>query len=326
MVSPKTAYRTKVLSATALAAASIGVLFLRFAKPKDEPIMHTERPHPTMPAPAPQEDCSPQKGDLMCEIRKGEADPLSLTFDPESCGFCGDGVRQVNAPAGSPPVLDLDSGITTQLVTERPSETPESCPVDLHCGNGRRDFRRTYGSWLEPSADAGAADGGYSLGTKTITETARNCPGDARQNGNGGGDSGIEVIEDAEPPLTLPSTSAWNCPSMQMPSNSSDMVDMRSSSVWNALSRVYGAVNSNAAALRRALGVSESARVDLRLYIRVEPRGYMSFNQVSAQCDNQPCGDAQTIINATGLSLNGLVMGAPETECFWTLTIHVPRA
>jgi len=324
MVSPKTAYRTKVVSATALAAASIGVLFLRFAKPKDEPIMYTERPHPTVPAP--HEDCEPHKGDLLCEVRKGEADPLSRTFDPESCGFCGDGIRQVTAPAGSPPVLDMDSGITTQLVTERPSETPESCAVDFHCGNGRRDFRRTYGAWLETLADAGVRDGSYILGTKTITENSHNCPSDTRSSGNGGGDAGMEVVEDAEPPPAQQTTSAWNCPSMSMPTNSSDMVDMRSSSVWNALSRVYGAINTNAAALRRAIGASESARVDLRLNIRVEPRGYMSFNQVSAQCDNQPCGDSQSIINATGLSLNGLVMGAPETECYWTLTIHVPRA
>jgi len=322
MASPKTLYRTKLASATALAAASIGMLFLRVAKPKDEPIMHTERPHPS--AALADDDCEPVKGDMRCEMRKGEADPLSITFDPESCGYCGDDIRQATAPEGAPPVLDLDSGILTQQVTERPSETPQSCPVDFHCGNGRRDFQRTYGSWLSPQTDAGP-DTGYSIGTKTITESARDCPGDIRPNGNGGGDAASEVVEDAEPASVRQTSSVWDCPSIMIPSNSSDMVDMHSSSMWRALSRIHGAINNHAAELRRALGASENADVDVRFSIRVDPRGYLTLRDASAQCDSMPCGDAPAIINSTYLSLMGLAIGGPGVECFWGMTIRVPK-
>ncbi len=305
-----------------LAGASISLLFLKCGKPMGESPQHTEPRTQPVTAPA-DEDCEPRKNDFQCEIRKGESDPLSVTFDPMSCGYCGDSVRQVLSDAGTPPVMDMDSGITTQAVTERPSETPENCPVDFHCGNGRRDFRRTYGSWIEPLADSGP-DAGYVLGTRTITESIQDCPGDTRQNGHGGSGGGAPVEDE---PLPLRQTaSAWNCPSFVAPSQQVDMVDMHSNSVWSALSRIHGAINSNAAALRQALGAGATDRVVIRLNIRVEPRGYMSLNSISASCENRPCGDSQAIINATQLSLNGLVMGAPEMECFWTLTIRVPNA
>lgn len=326
MVNQKALHRAKIAGATLVAGASIGALFLRFSKPREEPIMDL----PPAPRPTAPPDCErePQMEDMRCELNKGEADPHSSTFDPASCGYCGDGIRQVTSTTGSRPFLDLDAMALVQEVTERPGETPENCPVEFHCGNGIHDFRQVYGAWLPPiavdTADRFPINEGYTLGTKTITENSKDCPADIARNGNSRRVAEPEAGT-GEARAALPSSYSWRCPALMAPESSSEMVNLHSSSVWSALSRINGAINNNAPALRLALDpVGEVGRVDVHLTIRIGPRGHMQLSGISATCDAVPCGDSVSIINATELSLSGLVMGAPGTECYWSLTLHVP--
>jgi hypothetical protein len=325
MVNQKALYRAKLAGATLVAGASIGALFLRFSKPREEPIMNL----PPVPRPTAPPDCGPEMEDMRCELNKGEADPHSATFDPVSCGYCGDGIRQVTSSTGSRPFLDIDTMTLVQEVTERPSETPENCPVEFHCGNGVQDFRQVYGAWLPPIAvehgDPVAINEGYTLGTKIITENSRDCPADVKRNGSSRRDAEQETGAREEPGAALPSSYSWRCPALMAPESSDEMVNLHSSSVWSALSRINGAINNNATALRQALDPAGIAgRVDVHLTIRIGPRGHMQLSGISATCDATPCGDSVSIINSTELSLNGLVMGAPGTECYWSLTLHVP--
>jgi hypothetical protein len=310
-------YRAKCAAASAAAVVAVGVFVTGLYKPGEEPIMRLKR-QPTMDRTA----CLPVKGDMKCEVAKGEADPASDTFDEVSCGLCGDGIRQVTAAWGRKPVSDSKSGIVTQDVTERPSETPQTCPVDFHCGNRRPDFGQPYGAWIGVyNIDTGMIT--YTLGIKTITETSRTCPADVR--------TGTGDLEDEDGPddyLLAPvklTDSTWECPGYVAPMSASDMTDMYSSTVWSAFSRVDGAISRNSKALREALGADGDADVAVRVTIRVEPEGNLILQRISATCSGAPCGTPHGIINATNLSLDGLALSGTGMECFWTLTTHPPK-
>jgi hypothetical protein len=103
----------------------------------------------------------PLKGDGQCEVDKGEHDPHSPTFDPQSCGYCGDGLRNVwtvFSMVEGQPIREVEVG----------RETAESCPVDFHCGNGTKELRPVvYGGIIAPRADGGV----YTYGNITIQES-----------------------------------------------------------------------------------------------------------------------------------------------------------
>jgi len=327
MVSHNTLYRMKIAAATITAGTSLGALFMKACEPINEPRLAF--PHRIQPVHEDEArtDCAPVKNDGRCEIRKGEADPLSITFDPESCGFCGDDIRQVTSETGGRPYAEGNAGIQYQRVTERPSETAESCPVDFHCGDKRVQVRQPYGAWVAVNllADSGAPDT-YNVGIKIITENRQDCPGDYLPTANGRRDAGAE--EDAGPEPEPPHTdSTWFCPSLMAPTQNSDMVNLHSASVWSVVSRVNGAITSHASDLRRALGLtSPGTKVDVRVTLRVAPSGLVYLNSMSAACDNAPCGDQITLINASQLTLEGLLLGSPGADCFWVMSVRVPQA
>ncbi|MFH0885179.1 MAG: hypothetical protein V1861_05715 [Candidatus Micrarchaeota archaeon] len=324
MARNNTVFRLKIAVATITAGTSLGALFMKRCEPLEE-----ERhvfPHRIEPDKENRTDCAPRKGDNRCEVQKGEADPLSITFDPESCGYCGDDIRQVNAKEGARPYTEQESGIQYQYVTERPSETAESCPVDFHCGNRRMELRQPYGAWIAaPSNSDGGAPNTYNIGIKLITENRQDCRRDYIPL-NGSRDAGSE--EDAGPEPAPPQTSSnWFCPSLMAPSQNSEMVNLHSASVWSVISRVNGAINEHVSSLRSALGLSDPrAKVDIRVTLRVAPSGLVYLNSMSATCESIPCGDQLTLINASQLTLDGLLIGSPGTDCFWVMNIRVPQA
>ncbi|MBN1169758.1 hypothetical protein JXA56_01930 [Candidatus Micrarchaeota archaeon] len=89
--------------------------------------------------PAP-EKCISLRGDGNCQPELGERDPLSRNYDPESCGYCGDGKRQ-------------------------PWKTAVQCPVDFACGNGVLDKNVTF-AILDKKPD-----GRYMFSTITKNES-----------------------------------------------------------------------------------------------------------------------------------------------------------
>jgi hypothetical protein len=327
MVSTNTVYRLKIATATLTAGASLGALFMKACEPISEAIRVF--PHRIEPVHENEPDCAPRKGDNRCEIRKGEADPLSVTFDPDSCGFCGDDIRQVNAREGGRPYAERDSGIQYQRVTERPSETAESCPVEFHCGNRNMDLRQPYGAWIlaPPNGDGGAPNS-YNIGIKLVSENRQDCPRDyLPANGNRDAGAGEDADWDAGPEPAPPQPSSnWFCPSLMAPSQNSEMVQLHSASVWSVVSRVNGAITEHASSLRSALGLADpETKVEVRVMLRVAPSGLVYLNSMSATCDSVPCGDQLALINASQLTLEGLLIGSPGTDCFWVMNVRVPQ-
>ncbi|MBD3210180.1 hypothetical protein GF318_02255, partial [Candidatus Micrarchaeota archaeon] len=101
----------KYVGGAAAGAAIVGVLLFRSCGPAEEGPMRDAQCEECAPA--------PEKGDGNCEVSKGEHDPFSDKFDPESCGFCGDNVQNVWLVDGE----------------EVGRETADSCLADFACGH-----------------------------------------------------------------------------------------------------------------------------------------------------------------------------------------------
>ncbi|MBU0528083.1 hypothetical protein KKE92_06380, partial [Candidatus Micrarchaeota archaeon] len=259
----------------------------------------------------------PRAGDRLCEVAKGEADPYSATFDPESCGYCGDLIRQVKAPQWSTPTIS--SSFRTQNVTERPSETPENCPVDFHCGNGSVDVNTAFGAIV---ANTGSSDEAttYSLETIRITESCNSrsphvCDSDCGR-----------VIRTLAPPdagedqLPPRFNSAFTCPGAVAPT---DRVDLAASlGTGEVLSRLGSSLRTASSSLRTSLGIRPEDTLDIHVSIVVGPSGLLSLRSISAVCNGQSCGDESTISSVLSLNLAGLTVGAPGRECYWTVILR----
>lgn len=304
----------KIVAGTLAAGASVAGLFLRF-----EPKVETR----TCP-PAGQCESPPLKDDGKCEAGKGEADPASPTFDPFSCGFCGDGIRQFTASAGSRPRRDEQTGELIQDVTERPSETPETCPIDFHCGNGRQDIRQPYVSWFE-SRNPGASETAvpiYSLGIVYVTESGGDCPRDfpdrtrrARTSDGGPVEPELAVVR---------RHGTWYCPSMVATGDPSELAVSQSASTQSIVRRVNGTIIDHAAELRQALGADETTRVVVSITLLINSHGDVSVHRASATCGGRACGDQSVVINSTRLTTNGLGTGPLGAECYWEHSVIVP--
>jgi hypothetical protein len=259
---------------------------------------------------------NPVKGDNKCELRHGENDPLSKNFDPQSCGYCGDGVRQVTAKTGAAPYMDADSLIWMQNVTERPTETPESCPVEFHCGNNRLDIGATYGAVVED-------DGAFSIGTITINESCRTesknlCVPDCRERRH------ARMVEQPDEPPVPTWGSVLTCPSEIATESTRDIVSARSLGAGSVLGRIAGTIREHSVALRTTLAVDPADELKVLVSMRVSPSGVLTLTGVSTTCNNSPCGSHAVAMSALGLSLGGLSVGGPGRECYWTVAMRVP--
>jgi hypothetical protein len=310
----KTKQRIKIAGSLVAGGASVAALVWALRHPLQDGPAQLCPPATACPT-------APVKDDGRCEVSKGEADPISPTFDPSSCGYCGDGIRQVMTTSltGMRPHLD-SSGAMVQEVTERQSETPDTCPVDFHCGNGKQDRNEPYSGWMPSLTESGALT--FSL--IRITETSQDCARDnppvrrsSRQDDDGGPEDPLPVFQTGQ---------VWSCPSQLASTNPDDVVASQSGMLQSIIRRVAG-ITSHSQEIRSALHVADPAtRVVVSVSLLVDTSGSISIRQVSATCGGSPCGDQVTILNASQLSLSGLYMpSAPGTQCLWTHNVTLQR-
>jgi hypothetical protein len=279
----------------------------------------SKKPVPESPVPCPSVTCPapPKKGDKKCEPQYGEADPESENFDPKSCGYCGDEVRQVKAEKGSDPYMDPETRVWMQDVNGRESETAEECPVDFHCGNKRLDVGRPFGAFVQND------DGVFSTGLVAIMESCavkseNYCPADC---GRRRGKKEVEVEEPDEP---LQRTT-FTCPSQIASQSASDVISAKSLGAGNVLGRIAGAVRQNSTDLRTALAVDPADDLKVVITMTISPAGNVSIRALRATCNNESCGNHSTVRDALSLDLSGLTVGSPGRECWWTVAMKVPE-
>ncbi len=306
----------KVAGSILAGGASVAALLWVMRNPQSEGPMNLCPPQAACPT-------APVQGDGKCEVSKGEADPASPTFDRESCGYCGDGIRQVmtTSQSGSRPRIDEATGALVQDVTERPSETPETCPYDFHCGNGKQDRNEPYAAWQESIENPGT----LTFTVAHVTETSQDCARDYRPVQRRR-TSGTTEDQPEDPLPTFQTGQVWSCPSQVASTDSNDIVASQSGMLQSIIRRVAG-IRARSAELRSALHVADpDQRVTITVSILVDTSGSISIRQVSASCGSTPCGDQATILNASQLSLNGLYMpSAPGTQCLWTHNVILMR-
>jgi hypothetical protein len=304
--------KAKIATATLVASGSITALMLM-----RRPIVETKV------GTCIENDCEkdPKRGDQICQVRKGEADPFSANFDPASCGYCGDGIRQVNINGlhGSDVRTD-ENGIRTQDVIQRPSETPAICPADFTCGDGKVQDRAPFGAWIKPRLD----NGPYSLGIIRVSETKENCKLDTAPLLQ---PAAPKTDESADDPILAPKPPAtWFCPNRVASSDSINIMGSQSASVQNVLRRLSIRVTRNREKLREALGVKDpETRAEVTVVLLVSTSGALSIQRVSAKCGGVPCGDRASIVNATGLNFDDILMTPPDADCTWTISFPIPR-
>ncbi len=269
-------------------AAMVATLFFRSCGPQTEgPIT----PPPECPT-AVTCAAEPAVGDNNCELTKGEHDVVSENWDPESCGFCGDGIRQS-------------------------FETVENCPVDFTCGDGKVQNRaKVYGAIVQTGTGENAT---YALGTKTIpAESCRvssdnyceaDCPtkgGNARGAGSArtpakGAGTGVAV----RPPRETPGGPCG----AGVRSGAGDLI-----------SRVSSSISSSSGAIKSAAGVG-SVPVTVVVSVRISSSGVPTLAGSSASCGGQGCPNSINPASVAGLSLAGVTVAGAESSC--TLSIPV---
>ncbi len=305
----KTKQRIKLAGSLVAGGASVAAFIWAMHHPKPE--------GPIVEPPPQRTECpsAPVPGDGKCEVSKGEADPLSPTFDRESCGYCGDGIRQVmtTAAVGSRPYLEQVSGAQVQDVTERPSETPETCPYDFHCGNGKQDRNEPYAAWQ----DSLVSPGTLTFTIVHVTETGEDCARDYRRERRRSSERDDPLPDDPIP--VFQTGQLWSCPAQVAATDSNDVVVSQSGMTQSILRRI-GGIREHSSEIRTALNVRDpDTRVTVTVEILVDSSGHLGIRRVSASCGGSPCGDQATILNASQLSLSGLYFpGAPGTSCLWT--------
>src|SRR5262249_34178015 len=239
-------------------AAVAGVLYLRSYKP------HAEPPH---------------RNDGKCEVEKGERDIASPTFDPESCGYCGDGIRQQ---------WEQPSTIVDQAPTKA------VCDVDFHCGNGKVDTDEAYAAVIPPRTQGGKYTSGVVRVTESCDRSSLNfCADDC--NGCGGCvDAGHEDsgVRDAG---QVDSGSAY-CPD-----------DVRG----RLAPRIIGQLLNHASAARSAAGAPPDKIVNARVALRVSPPGVADVVSISLTCSDCKVG----AMPPTTLSVAGIALPYVGEEC-----------
>jgi hypothetical protein len=270
-------------------AAMVATLFFRSCGPQTEG-----------PITAPPDNCptavtcpaEPSATDAICEIIKGEHDMFSESWDPASCGFCGDGVRQS-------------------------FETVENCPVDFTCGDGEVQHRaKVYGAIVHTGTGESAT---YSFGTKTIpAESCRLssenfCEADCPTKGGNARGAGS-----SRAPNKVAGAGTTDRPPSETPGGPCG-AGVRSGA-GSLISRVSSSISSSSGAIKQAAGVG-SVPVNVIVSVRISSSGVPTLAGSSATCGGQRCPSSVNPASVAGLSLAGITVAGEEASC--TLSIPV---
>ncbi|MBU1682028.1 hypothetical protein KKE38_04360 [Candidatus Micrarchaeota archaeon] len=271
-------------------AAMVATLFFRSCGPQ------TEGPITTPPTNCPTAvtcPAEPAVGDNNCELTKGEHDVFSESWDPASCGFCGDGVRQ-------------------------PFETAENCPVDFTCGDGEVQHRaKVYGAIVQTGTGESAT---CSFGTKTIpAESCRSgsdnyCEADCRPRAGGnarGAGSG-------RPPSKTAGVATVDRPPRETPGGPCG-AGVRSGA-GDLISRVSSSISSSSGAIKSAAGVG-SVPMNVIVSVRISSSGVPTLAGSSATCGGERCPNSINPAQVANLSVAGITVAGAESSC--TLSIPV---
>jgi len=271
-------------------AAMVATMLFRGCEPQTEgPITAPQECPAAVTCPA-----EPAVGDNTCELTKGEHDMFSDNWDPVSCGFCGDGVRQS-------------------------WENRENCPVDFTCGDGKVQRRaKTYGAIVQTGSGESVT---YSFGTKTIpAESCRassenyceaDCPtrgGKARGAGSartpskvaGGGVSDRPPRETAGGPCGA---------------------GVRSGA-GSLIARVSSSISSSGGAIKQAAGVG-SVPMTVVVRVRISSSGVPTLAGSSATCGGQRCPNSVNPASVAGLSLAGITVAGAESSCTLSIPVRI---
>ncbi|MBN1169715.1 hypothetical protein JXA56_01700 [Candidatus Micrarchaeota archaeon] len=293
-----------MVSAVAIAA------LLAYKKPAPDNHTETKCPEPP-PAYA-------TKGDGKCEVAKGEADSLSKTFDPESCGYCGDDVRQINAAAGSPVTLNIDTLLWEQEVTERPSETKENCPADFHCGNRFLDKGHIYSGVVYE-------DSQYKISTIKRVESCNPakpnfCPLDCRL--KVAKDTAEEEEPDDQPQITR--SSVLSCSYQIAGKSRVDFISLSAYAGTQLIGRLASIIKERSDSIREVLGEQGEKDVKIIVSMDVSPSGLAHVTSTTALCNNTICDNSPAVSNVLHFNLQGIALPAPGKNCRLSLTFRLP--
>lgn len=258
------------------------------------------------PAPPPCVQCesAPVKGDNRCEVEKGEHDPLSPTWDPQSCGYCGDGNRQpFEISSRDPRAAQAQPASGPRLVV---------CDADFHyCGNGRKDDAAQYAVMVPPESDGGLWSFGLSdRPAESCRRGAENyCEADCAGSAPAPADTGRRTERRTERP-DRPDRPA-------QPGRAGPCDAGVSTSTFSA--RARDNLTGNSGAVRNAVGAQPSQAVTVRVSITVGPDGRPTVTGASASCAGCSGGDVRGMINLAGLATT-----APGEQCSTGFTVVIP--
>jgi hypothetical protein len=265
--------------------------------------------HPQQCPPAPVCAPAPVKGDNRCEVDKGEHDPSSPTFDPASCGYCGDGIAQpweVRAP-GDEPAQPLPAGVR-----------PVVCPADLACGNGQVD-RDVEFAVLTPAQQGSDI---YKYDVLRYTETCRqndsrpgvtycaaDCGNEASPRPHAGGASSGHRTPHPEgtgvPAVVAPPPSSAQCPG-----------EVAARLASRAASNLMG----NPGQARSAAGAPDGVGVRATVRFSVS-NGVANTSGISVTCVGDGCHSGS--LPAGNVNLSAVPLGY-EGSCSGSVTVNIP--
>lgn len=257
------------------------------------------------------------KGDFICDVKMGEADPFSQNYDFISCGSCGDGVRQIKSTKGERIIMDLDTSETTQAVTERESETNETCPVDFHCGDGRLDIGTPFSAVI-------FEDGAYQVAVVNVFESCNSksnnfCADDCLKNKK----PVIEIAMEDDTPK-IPTAGVLTCTYQISGRNRVDLIGLSSIGGESLNGRLSSLVRSKSIAIRNVLGKTATDQIKILISMDVDSRGVITVTAVNGICDNKICDNADGLKSIMPINLDGLSLSAPGKQCELSLAFRVP--
>lgn len=285
--SRKLGWKFGVGTGAATAALLAAILFRTCSgEPQVEPIQQNCPEAVVCPA-------APVKGDNNCELDKGEHDMWSPNWDPASCGYCGDGEQQS-------------------------WESPETCPVDFHCGDGELQRRSTvFGAVVRTGEGENEV---YSLGTIELSESCNEradnyCQDDCPTTGRRPERTGRRDHDRPNPSGTTatadrPPRSGGAC---------SDRVRRGASAVY---ARISSQVSTSSGSIRSALGV-ENVPVTISVSVNVSASGTTSVAGASARCGGGRCPNSANIRSIAGLDLQGITIANQDGSA---CTLSVPAS